>query len=111
MGLTLEQVGTAVGIDWQNIQKLETGRKKLTHSYMILLAPAFGVEPFELIEDKDKILRAHDKRLQENLEIVRAYFELKEEDKHIVDRFLLQPKNNIEARKQMPPKGKPERIV
>lgn len=52
-GLTLEQVALAAGTSHQQVQRLETGERRLTHEWMQRLAPALGVKPPELIDEDE----------------------------------------------------------
>jgi transcriptional regulator with XRE-family HTH domain len=48
-GLTLEQVAEKAGTSFQQVQRLETGKRRLTEKWMRQLAPALGVQPHELM--------------------------------------------------------------
>lgn len=48
-GLTLEQVAEAVGTSHQQVQRLETGARRLTLEWLTRLAAAMEYEPADLI--------------------------------------------------------------
>lgn len=48
-GLTGKQLAEMVGTTQETISRLETGRRKLTHDWMRLIAKALGVTPADLI--------------------------------------------------------------
>jgi transcriptional regulator with XRE-family HTH domain len=48
-GLTLEQVAEKADTSFQQVQRLETGKRRLTEKWMRQLAPALGVQPHELM--------------------------------------------------------------
>jgi transcriptional regulator with XRE-family HTH domain len=50
-GLTLEQVADRAGTTFQQVQRLETGKRRLTDTWMRRLAGALGCRPAELMED------------------------------------------------------------
>lgn len=48
-GMTLEQVAEKGGTSLQTVQRLETGKMRLSEKWMRQLAPALGVQPHELM--------------------------------------------------------------
>lgn len=50
-GLSLEQVADAAGTSFQQIQRLEKGKRRLTDDWMRRIAPALGVAPAALLSD------------------------------------------------------------
>jgi len=52
-GLTLLQVADASGTTLQQIQRLETGKRRLTDRWMSRIAPALGTKPAALLADQE----------------------------------------------------------
>lgn len=48
-GLTLEQVADKIGTTFQQVQRLETGKRRLTEAWMVRLAGPLGVKPHNLM--------------------------------------------------------------
>ena len=49
-GLTLEEVAERANTSFQQVQRLESGARRLTDKWMVRLAPALGVQPHELMD-------------------------------------------------------------
>jgi len=50
-GLTLERVAELAGTSLQQVQRLESGKRRLTEGWMRRLAPVLGVAPADLMSD------------------------------------------------------------
>jgi len=86
--MTQEDLATAIGTNTQNIQRLETGARALTHAWMVMIAQGLGVEPWELIIDRQSLLDTLAKEMSRHASLIKAYTALDEQDRQIVDRIL-----------------------
>ena len=51
-GLTQEQLAERLGVSHATVQRLESGKRRLTEHRMLDLADIFGVEPAELLQPR-----------------------------------------------------------
>lgn len=56
-GLNQQQLGERLGVTFQQMQKYEKGRNRLTAGKLILLADVFGIPVAQLLADRDEIQR------------------------------------------------------
>lgn len=64
-GLSLEQVADAAGTSFQQIHRLERGKRRLTDDWMRRVAPALGVAPAALLSDQSPDKREFAKNAEE----------------------------------------------
>ena len=97
LGLSQEQLADAVGIKFQQIQKYETGKNRVSASRLWELAGALDVKIsffFQDIEDTPAPTKARDKMAtrvlfeRETLDLVRSYYDLPEKSRRSVFKLI-----------------------
>ena len=66
-GLTLEQLAEKTGLQWQSLQRYETGARNVSTAKLYVIAKALGVAPSELVSESDDGLSDEERDLIEYL--------------------------------------------
>lgn len=82
-GLTLYEVAEAANTSLQQVQRLETGARRLTDHWMRRLAPPLGVKPAALLADQEPDDREFCKNAQE-VAVLRFWRILDDRDKRVI---------------------------
>lgn len=96
-GLKPVDICQDIGVSDETVRRWLVGETDLNHSSMISLAKIFKCKPYELIIDKEEILKEELEYLNEQRQIFNAYKKLSDKDKITVDNamFYEDPKKDL----------------
>jgi transcriptional regulator with XRE-family HTH domain len=83
-----KRLADEMDVAYETIRRYENGERDIDHFTIIALARALGVEPYEIIADKELIIAQEFASLSRQRKIIDGYEGLSPDDRLIVDRLM-----------------------